>query len=37
LDGDAASHGAVHEIKHNDLLPGDTKLRSSKYLNNLIE
>jgi transposase-like protein len=31
LDGYAASHRAVRE------LPADTKLRSSKYLNNLIE
>jgi transposase-like protein len=33
LDGYAASHRAVHEMKHDGLLPGDTKLRSSKYLN----
>jgi transposase-like protein len=37
LDGDAASHRAVHEIKHDGLLPGGTKRRSSQYLNNLIE
>jgi putative transposase len=37
LDGYAASHRAVHEIKHDGLLPGGTKRRSSKYLNNLIE
>jgi transposase-like protein len=37
LDGYAASHRAVHEMKHDGLLPGDTKRRSTKYLNNLIE
>ena len=37
LDGYAASHRAVREMKANGELPGDTKLRSSKYLNNLIE
>ena len=37
LDGYAASHRAVRELKAEGLLPGDTKLRSSKYLNNLIE
>lgn len=37
LDGYAASHRAVRELKANGLLPADTKLRSSKYLNNLIE
>ena len=37
LDGYAASHRAVREMKREGLLPGDTKLRSSKYLNNLIE
>jgi transposase-like protein len=37
LDGYAASHRAVHEMKRDGLLPEDTKLRSSKYLNNLIE
>lgn len=37
LDGYVASHRAVREIKRDGLLPGDTKLRSSKYLNNLIE
>ena len=35
LDGYAASHRAVREMKAE--LPADTKLRSSKYLNNLIE
>jgi transposase-like protein len=34
---DAASHRAVLELKANGSLPADTKLRSSKYLNNLIE
>jgi transposase-like protein len=37
LDGYAASQRAVRELKANGLLPADTKLRSSKYLNNLIE
>ena len=37
LDGYAASHRAVREMKADGLLPEDTKLRSSKYLNNLIE
>lgn len=37
LDGYAASHRAVREMKRDGLLPVDTKLRSSKYLNNLIE
>ena len=37
LDGYAASHRAVREMKADGLLPDDTKLRSSKYLNNLIE
>ncbi len=37
LDGYAASHRAVREIKADGQLPADTKLRSSKYLNNLIE
>ena len=37
LDGYAASHRAVREMKADGELPGDTKLRSSKYLNNLIE
>ena len=37
LDGYAASHRAVREMKTDDELPADTKLRSSKYLNNLIE
>ena len=37
LDGYAASHRAVREMKGDGQLPADTKLRSSKYLNNLIE
>ena len=37
LDGDAASHRAVRELKADGSLPTDTKLRSSKYLNNPIE
>src|ERR1700729_788482 len=37
LDGCAASHRAVRELKADGSLPSDTKLRSSKYLNNLIE
>jgi len=37
LDGYAASHRAVREMKADGLLPEDTKVRSSKYLNNLIE
>jgi transposase-like protein len=37
LDGYAASHRAVRDLKADGSLPADTKLRSSKYLNNLIE
>jgi transposase, IS6 family len=37
LDGYAASHRAVREMKADGQLPRDTKLRSSKYLNNLVE
>src|SRR5216683_762501 len=37
LDGYAASRRAVRELKADGLLSADTKLRSSKYLNNLIE
>jgi hypothetical protein len=33
----AASHRAVREMKADGLLAEDTKVRSSKYLNNLIE
>ena len=37
LDGYAASHRAVRELKADGLLPATTKLRSSKYLNDMIE
>ena len=37
LDGYAASHRAVRELKADGLLPPETQVRSSKYLNNLIE
>lgn len=37
LDGSAASHRAAREMKEDDMLPEDTKVRSSKYLNNLAE
>src|ERR1700749_1754967 len=37
LDGYAASHRAVRELKADGSLPANTTLRSSKYLNNLIE
>ena len=37
LDGYAASHRAVREMKADGQLPEDMKVRSSKYLNNLIE
>ncbi len=37
LDGYAASHRAVREMRTDGLLPKRTKLRSSKYLNNMIE
>jgi len=37
LDGYAASHRAVRELKADGSLPANTKLRSSKYLNYLIE
>ena len=37
LDGYAASHRAVREMKTDGLLPENTKVRSLKYLNNLIE
>ncbi|EDZ99354.1 integrase catalytic region [Burkholderia sp. H160] len=37
LDGYAASHRAVREMKADGLLPEATKVRSSKYLNNVIE
>jgi DDE domain len=37
LDGYGASHRAVRELKADGSLPTETKLRSSKYLNSLIE
>jgi transposase-like protein len=37
LDGYAASHRAVREMKADGELNADTQVRSSKYLNNLIE
>ena len=37
LDGYAVSHRAVREMKADGLLPEDTEVRTSKYLNNLIE
>src|SRR5271170_4826652 len=37
LDGYAASHRAVREMKADGQLLADTKVRSSKHLNNLIE
>jgi transposase-like protein len=37
LDGYAASHRAVREVKADGLLPENTQVRSPKYLNNLIE
>jgi transposase-like protein len=37
LEGYAASHRAVREMKADGQLPASTKVRSSKYLNNLIE
>jgi transposase-like protein len=37
LDGYAASHRAVREMPDEDATWKDTKLRSSKYLNNMIE
>jgi transposase-like protein len=37
LDGYAASHRAVREMKAEGQMPANTTLRSSKYLNNLIE
>jgi transposase-like protein len=37
LDGYAASHCAVREMKADGQLPDDIQLRSSKYLNNLVE
>ena len=36
-DRDGASHRAVREMKADGLPPDDTKVRSSKFLNSLIE
>lgn len=37
LDGYAASHEAVGELQEEGVLPADLRVRTSKYLNNLIE
>jgi transposase-like protein len=37
LDGYVASHRAVREMSADGLLPEDANVRTSKYLNNLIE
>jgi transposase-like protein len=37
LDGGRASHQAVAELKAEGILPAQTLVRTSKYLNNLIE
>ena len=37
LDAYAASHRAVAELKSEGMLPGRVRVRSSKYLNNVIE
>jgi transposase-like protein len=37
LDGYAASHRAVADLKHCGALPKRVKVRSSKYLNNIVE
>jgi transposase-like protein len=37
LDAYATSHRAVREMKEDGELPGRAKLRSSQYLNNLVE
>jgi IS6 family transposase len=37
LDGYAASHRAVRDMQEGGKLPAESKLRSSKYLSNLIE
>ena len=37
LDGYEASHQAVSELKAEGVLPAETQVRTSKYLNNLIE
>jgi transposase-like protein len=37
LDGYAATHTAVRELKQSQILPTNVCVRTSKYLNNLIE
>ena len=37
LDGSRASHQAVAELKAESVLPAQTLVRTSKYLNNMIE
>src|SRR5262249_5477862 len=37
LDGSQASHQAVAELKAEGVLPAQTLVRTSKYLNNMIE
>ena len=37
LDGYEATHQAVAELKAEEVLPAETEVRTSKYLNNLIE
>ena len=37
LDGYAASHVAVAELQEEDVLPAELTVRTSKYLNNVIE
>lgn len=37
LDGYAASHGTAHEMPAENMIWKDMKLRSSKYLSNMIE
>jgi transposase-like protein len=37
VDGYSATHTAINELKAQNVLPQNTKVRTSKYLNNLIE
>jgi transposase-like protein len=37
LDGSPATHSAVAELTKSGVLPSPTKVRTSKYLNNLVE
>jgi transposase-like protein len=37
LDGDAASHVAVGELQEEGILPATLRVRTNRYLNNLIE